>query len=122
MSESDCSELSRLQFIICQLENAFVHKKKRRYNMITQISWLYKHISFLPLVIISPTFRLYLVATLHTLEKLYSSFGIQNDFSTYLSQVISSFTTEENNVIVQMDEIHENLVYHIKVGKYLVSI
>ena len=105
VSESDCSELSRLQFIICQLENAFVHKKKRRYNIITQIMAIQAHL-------ISPACynflqRLDCISLPHVniLEKLYSSFGLENDFSTYLSQVTSSFTPEEK-VIVQMDEIH----------------
>ena len=41
----------------------------------------------------------------HTLEKLYSSFALENDFCTYLSQVSSSFTYQEKNAIVQVDEI-----------------
>ena len=41
-----------------------------------------------------------------TLENLYSSFGLENDFCTYLRQVTSSFSSQERNVIVQMDEIH----------------
>ena len=37
---------------------------------------------------------------------MYSSFGLENDFCTYLSQVTSTFSSQEKNVIVQMDEIH----------------
>ena len=39
-------------------------------------------------------------------KKLYSSFGLENDFCTYLSRATPSFTPQEKNVIVQMDEIH----------------
>ena len=42
----------------------------------------------------------------HTLNRLYSSFGLENDFCTYLSRATSSFTPQEKKVIVQMDEIH----------------
>ena len=40
------------------------------------------------------------------LRKLYSSFGLENDFCAYLTQANSCFGSEEKNVIVQMDEIH----------------
>ena len=53
----------------------------------------------------------------HTLEKLYSSFGLENDFCTYLCQVTSSFTFQEKNVIVQMDEIHVEFDISYKGGK-----
>ncbi|KAI6652430.1 Transposable element P transposase [Oopsacas minuta] len=52
-----------------------------------------------------------------TLNTLYSSFGIENDFSTYLSQATSSFSSLERNVIVQMDEIHVKSDITYKGGK-----
>ena len=39
----DCPEVSRLQFIPCQLQNSLVPKNRRRYNKLTQILAL-KHI------------------------------------------------------------------------------
>ena len=53
----------------------------------------------------------------HTLEKLYSSSGLENDFCAYLSQVTSSFRHQEKNVIVQMDEIHVKSDISYKGGK-----
>ena len=51
------------------------------------------------------------------LKKLYSSFGLENDFCAYLSQVTSSFRHQEKNVIVQMDEIHVKSDISYKGGK-----
>ena len=51
------------------------------------------------------------------LEKFYSYFGLENDFCTYLSQVTSSFTYQEKNIIVQMDEIHVKSDISYKGGK-----
>ena len=42
----------------------------------------------------------------HTLEKLYSSLGLDSEFITYLKQSTSQFSSEEKNIILQMDEIH----------------
>ena len=53
----------------------------------------------------------------HTLEKLYASFGLENDFCTYLRHATSCFSPEERNVIVQMDEIHVRSDISYKGGK-----
>lgn len=55
----------------------------------------------------------------HTLNQLYSSFGLENDFCTYLSRATSSFTPQEKNVIVQMDEIHVKSDVSYKGGKII---
>ena len=36
----------------------------------------------------------------HTLEKLYSYFGIENDLCAYLRQATSCFSPQENNFIL----------------------
>ena len=104
-TRSHCSDLPKLQFILGQLENVGIYKKRRRYNVITQILAMKAHLY-------SPDSYKFLQSSecisfphVHTLEKLYSSFGLVNDFCTYLSQ-LTSFTYQEKNVIVQMDEIH----------------
>ena len=63
--------------------------------------------------LISPACYIYLqglecitLPHVHTLDKLYSSFGLENDFCTYLIQATSCFSSKEKNVIIQMDEIH----------------
>ena len=50
---TDCPELCRLKFIMCQLENYNIQKKRRRYYVITQILALKAHL-------ISPTCYRYL--------------------------------------------------------------
>ena len=40
----DCPELSKLQFIICQLQNSHVPKNRRRYNILTLILALKTHL------------------------------------------------------------------------------
>ena len=99
---SHCSDLPRLQFILGQLENVGIYKKRRRYNAITQILAIKTHL-------VSPASYKFLQSSeciSFFLEKLYSSFGLENDSCTYLSQVTSSFSSQEKNVIIQMDEIH----------------
>ena len=98
--------LSRLQFILCQLENLLAPKNRRRYNVITQVIALKSHL-------LSPACYNYLQSlgclTLphyHTLQKLYSSLGLDSEFMTYLKEATCHFSLQENNVILQMDEIH----------------
>ena len=43
---------------------------------------------------------------MNTLEKLYSSFGLENEFFTFLKLSIQSFSPEQRHVTIQMDEIH----------------
>ena len=38
------SQISRLQFVLCQLKKAIVSKKRRRYNIITQVVALKSHL------------------------------------------------------------------------------
>ena len=115
------SVIAKLQFIFCQLDNIFIPKNRRRYNIITLVMSIKTHL-------ISPACYIYLqtleclsLPHVQTLNKLYSSFGIENDFSTYLTEATSSFSSFERNVIVQMDEIHV-LILVIKGGKYLLLI
>ena len=116
-NEIHSSDLEKLQFIICQLENTIIPKKRRRYNVITQIMAIKIHL-------ISPASYIYLqgldclsLPHVHTLDKLYSSFGLENDFCVYLKQATSSFTPQERNVIIQMDDIHVKSEISYKGGK-----
>ena len=94
-----------------------IYTKRRRYNVITQIMAIKTHL-------VSPASYKFLQSSecisfphVHALEKLYSSFGLENDFCTYLSQVTSTFSSQEKNVIVQMDEIHVKSDISYKGGK-----
>ena len=40
-------EISRLQFITCQLQNSLVSKNRRRYNILTQVLSLKTHLTCL---------------------------------------------------------------------------
>ena len=113
----ECPELSRLQFILCQLENSLIPKNRRRYNLITQILALKTHL-------ISPACYKYLqglpclsLPHFHTLEKLYHSFGLENEFFSFLKQATKYFSTEQKHVIIQMDEIHIKSDISYKGGK-----
>ena len=101
-----CPEVSRLQFVLCQLRNCLVPKRRRRYNVLTQILALKTHL-------ISPASYHYLqsmscISLPHsnTLKKLYSSFGLENEFFMFLKESTYSFSQEQRHVIIQMDEIH----------------
>ena len=51
------------------------------------------------------------------LEKLYSSFGLDNDFVSFLKQATQSFYPEQNYAIIQMNEIHAKSDISYKGGK-----
>ena len=111
--------LSHLQFIECQLKNALVHKNRRRYNVITQVMALKAHL-------ISPACYRYLqsldcLSLPHpqTLQKFYSKFGLESDFSAFLKQATSDFSDIERNVILQMDEIHVQSTVDYKGGRII---
>ena len=52
----------------------------------------------------------------NTLEKLYSSFGLESEFFPFLKQATHSFS-EAGKHIIQMDEIHVKLDISYKGGK-----
>ena len=53
----------------------------------------------------------------NTLEKLYSSFGLENEFFSFLKQATQFFSPEQRHVIIQMDEIHVKSDISYKGGK-----
>ena len=115
--EIHSSDIEKLQFLICQLENTLIPKNRRRCNVVTQIMTIKTYL-------ISPASYRYLqgldclsLPYDHTLDGLYSSFGLENDFCAYLRQATSSFTPQERNVIIQMDEIHVKSEISYKGGK-----
>ena len=115
------ADVSRLQFVLCQLRNSIVPKNRRRYNVLTQILSLKTHL-------ISPASYQYLqsiscISLPHsnTLQKLYSSFGLENEFFTFLKQYTQSFSLEQRHVIIQMDEIHVKSDISFKGGKLFAS-
>ena len=106
LESPDYPELSRLQFIQCQLENSLVPQNRSGYNVLTQVLALKTHL-------ISPTCYKYLqqmpcltLPHVNTLLKLYSSSGLESDYFPFLKQATHSFSDSEKYVIVQMDEIH----------------
>ena len=118
-SVDNCPDLAKLQFILCQLDNLFIPKNRRRYNLITQILAIKTHL-------ISPSCYSYLqnldcliLPHVNTLDNLYSSFGLENDFCAYLSKATSCFSPQEKNVILQMDEIHVKSDISYKGGKII---
>ena len=42
--ENNSSYLAKLQFILCQLDNTFTPKNRRRYNIVTQIMSIKTHL------------------------------------------------------------------------------
>ena len=107
----DCPELSKLQFIICQLQNSHVPKIRRRYNILTQILAPKTHlISTTEYNYLQSMSSLYL-PHFNTLEKLYSSLGLGMNFSHFLSR------QPQKHVIIQMDEIHVMSDISYKGGK-----
>ena len=97
LESDECPELSRLHFIQCQLENSLAPKNRRRYNILTQILSLKTHL-------ISPACYKYLqhmsclsLPHFNTLEKLYSSFGLESDFF-FLKQATLSFSNVKPDI------------------------
>ena len=58
----------------------------------------------------------------NTLEKLYSSFGLESEFLPFLKQAIHSFSEAEKHLIIQMDEIHVKSDNHTKEARYIVLV
>ena len=106
-------EVSRLQFIICQLQNSLVPKNRRRYNVLTQILSLKTHL-------ISPVSYQYLqsmscLSLPHpsTLQKLYSSFGLENEFFTFLKQATQSFSLDKDMLFFKWMRFMSNPIFKI---------
>ena len=99
------SVIAKLRFILCPLDSIFIPKNRRRYNIITLVMSIMTHLISPACYISLQTLECLSLPHIQTLNNLYSSFGIENDFSTYLTQATSSFSSVERNVIVQRDEI-----------------
>ena len=124
--EEDSSEHQpiylRLQFILCQLENALLPKNSRRYNVNTLVLALkYQLISPVCYKFIQ-SFDCHSFPHHSTLKRLYSSFGMDNEFTNYyLKQSTTQSNNWERNVIIQMDEIHVKSTFTYKGGKIIGS-
>ena len=88
-----------------QLDNGLVHKNRRKYNVITQVLALKSHL-------MSPSYYRYLqsldclsLQQPKTLQQLYSKIGLESDFTTFLKQLTTDFTSKERNLVLHMDEI-----------------
>ena len=55
----------------------------------------------------------------NTLEKLYSSFGLENELFPFLRQATHSLSIERKHVILQMDDIHVKPDISYKGGKII---
>ena len=108
--------LHSLQFILCQLDNLFRPKTHRIYNIETVVIAL-------KCQLIPPAYYHYLqsLETLSlphytTLQRLYTKFGLDSEYITFLEKATSDFNQRERNVIVQMDEIHVKSEFTYKGG------
>ena len=105
--------LPQLYFILGQLENSIVKKNRRRYNMITMIlslkSHLASHSCYMQLR------RMDCITLPHesSLKRLYSNFGLDTEFLTYLRAETTEFNELERHLCLNMDEIHvkSNITY-----------
>ena len=115
-SKEDNQLLSSLQFILCQLDNLFRPKTHRTYNIGTIVIAL-------KCQLISPACYHYLQSLdslslphYSTLQRLYTKFGLDSEYITFLEKATSDFNQRERNVIVQMDEIHVKSEFTYKGG------
>ena len=114
---NDIHLLPSLQFTLCQLRNLCVQKNRRRYNTITQIIALKAHLISSTCYNFLQSLECLALPHFNTIQKLYFSFGLDDNFTTYLKQATSNFTPQEKNVILQMDEIHVKSDLTYKAGK-----
>ena len=115
----DNSLLSSLQFIICQLQNLCVPKSRRRYNILTQIVALKAHLISRTCYSFLQSLDCMVLPHFNTIQKLYSSFGIDDEYTNFLQQATAAFSTQQRNVILQMDEIHIKPDLTYKAGKII---
>ena len=116
---NDAPFLPSLQFILCQLGNLCIQKNRRRYNTITQIIALKAHLISSTCYNFLQSLECIALPHFNTIQKLYSSFGLDNEFTTYLKQASANFKPQEKNVILQMDEIHVKSDLTYKSGKII---
>ena len=119
--QGDNQLLSSLQFTLCQLDNLFRPKTHRTYNIGTIVVALKCHL-------ISPACYHYLQSLdslflphYTTLQRLYTKFGLDSEYITFLEKATSDFNQRERNVIVQMDEIHVKSEFTYKGGSIIGS-
>ena len=117
--------LPLLQFIICQLENSLVPTKKRRYNVVTQVSvsrfnismhYLYLYLTlgrcFESTVDITYLLSEYSIIGLSyssnnkSLHVLSSCIGLDSEYLHLLNQSTVDFSKRERHVVLNIDEIH----------------
>ena len=120
-NKEDNQLLSPLQFILCQLDNLFRPKTHRIYNIGTIVMAL-------KCQLISPAYYHYLqsldaISLPHhtTLQRLYTKFGLDSEYITFLEKATCEFNQRERNVIVQIDEIHVKSEFTYK-GYYSITI
>ena len=117
--------LPLLQFIICQLENSLVPTKKRRYNVVTQVSvsrfiismhslYLYltlgrcfeSTVDITCLLSVFQSLDCLILPTTKSLHVLSSCIGLDSEYLHLLEQSTVDFYKRERHVVLNMDEIH----------------
>ena len=108
--------LLQLYFTLGQLENSIAKKNRRRCCMITMIlslkSHLASHSCYMQLG------RMECITLPHepSLKRLYSNFGLDTGFLTYLGAETTEFNELERHLCLIMDEIHMKSNITMKVG------
>ena len=97
--------LPHLQFIECQLKNVLVHKNRRRYNVITQVMALKAHLIFPACYRYLQSLDCLSLPHPQTLQKFYSKFGLESDFSADFSNSDSRRTCEFLHIIINVWKI-----------------
>ena len=87
---NDAPFLPSLQFILCQLGNLCIQKNRRRYNTITQIIALKAHLISSTCYNFLQSLECIALPHFNTIQKLYSSFGLDNEFTTFLSKQLQT--------------------------------
>ncbi|KAI6651371.1 hypothetical protein LOD99_5338 [Oopsacas minuta] len=111
--------LSQLYFILGELENSTVKKTRRLYNMATMILSLKCHLSSFTCYTQLRNKDCVFLPHESSLFQLYSNFGLDTDFLTYLRAETTEFNQYERHVCLNIDEIHVKSCNSCKGGRFI---
>ena len=95
-----------MHFILGQLENSSVRKTRRRLNIVTMIFSLKSHLSSHASYKQLRNMNCISLPHESSLQRRYSSFGLDTEFMTLLKDETKGFNQFERHLCLNMDEVH----------------
>ena len=109
--------ISRLQFILCQLENILLPKQRYKYNVFILAVALKAQLISPACYNFLQTSQCITLPHQSTLRNLTSKSGLENEFKAFLIKSTAHFSKQQRQLVLNIDEVYVQSDFSYKGGK-----